>query len=134
MIYTFQREPISELILVDILIDEKFKFKMMLDTGASLTTFDLNPLYFSKYPIGNIHETVTVETASGKMEVDIIETKVISALGHTVCGMKVQMYDFFKHGIISDYDGILGLDFFKNTKFCIDMNNQTIEVTWLWPT
>ena len=128
MIYTFHREPISELILVDILIDEKYKFKMMLDTGASLTTFDLNPLYFSKYPIGNIHETVTVETASGKMEVDIIETKVISALGHTVRGMKVQMYDFFKHGIISDYDGILGLDFFKNTKFCIDMKNQTIEV------
>ena len=128
MIYTFQREPISELILVDILIDEKYKFKMMLDTGASLTTFDLNPLYFSKYPIGNIHETVTVETASGKMDVDIIETKAISALGHTVRGMKVQMYDFFKHGIISDYDGILGLDFFKNTKFCIDLKNRTIEV------
>ena len=51
-----------------------------------------------------------------------------SAFGHTVRGMKVQMYDFYKHGILSDYDGLLGLDFFKNTKFCIDMNNQTIEV------
>ena len=128
MIYTFKREPISGLILVDILIDGIYKFKMMLDTGASLTTFDLNPLYFSSYPVGNVHETVTVETASGKMEVDIIEIGAISALGHTVRGMKVQMYDFFKHGIISDYDGLLGLDFFKNTKFCIDMNNQTIEV------
>jgi hypothetical protein len=129
MIYTFSREPISGLILVDILIDEKYKFKMMLDTGASFTTFDLNPLYFSKYPVGNVLETGTVETASGKMEVDIIETKVISALGHTVLGMKVQMYDFFKHGIISDYDGLLGLDFFENTEFRIDMKNQTIEVS-----
>jgi len=128
MIYTFIREPISGLILVDILIDKMYKFKMMLDTGASFTTFDLNPLYFSKYPVGNVLETGTVETASGKMEVDIIETKVISALGHTVYGMKVQMYDFYKHGILSDYDGILGLDFFENTEFRINMKNQIIEV------
>ena len=128
MIYTFKREPISGLILVDILIDGIYKFKMMLDTGASLTTFDLNPLYFSMYSAGNVIETGTVETDRGKMEVDLIEIGAISALGHTVCGMKVQMYDFFKHGIISDYDGILGLDFFENTKFCIDMKNRTIEV------
>ena len=99
MIYKFKKEPISGLILVDILIDGLYKFKMMLDTGASLTTFDLNPLYFSMYPVGNIHETVTVETASGKMDVDIIEVGTISALGHTVHGMEVQMYDFFKHFI-----------------------------------
>jgi len=99
MIYKFKKEPISGLILVDILIDGLYKFKMMLDTGASLTTFDLNPLYFSMYPVGNIHETVTVEAASGKMDVDIIEVGTISVLGHTVHGMKVQMYDFFKHFI-----------------------------------
>ena len=128
MIYTFKRESISGLILVDILIDGKYKFKMMLDTGASYTTFDLNPLYFSMYPVGNVLETDMVETASGKMEVDIIEIGVISALGHTVRSMKVQIYDFFKHGIISDYDGILGLDFFENTEFRINMKNQTIEV------
>jgi hypothetical protein len=59
---------------------------------------------------------------------EIYETKVISAFGHTVRGMKVQMYDFFKHGIISDYDELLGLDFFENTEFRINMKNQTIEV------
>jgi predicted aspartyl protease len=128
MIYTFEKEPKSGLILVDILIDGIYDFKMMLDTGASYTTFDFNPLYIAGYPIGNIVGTGMVETASGKMEVDVIETKAISALGHTVHGMKIQMYDFFKHGIISDYDGLLGLDFFENTKFTIDMNHQTIEV------
>ena len=71
MIYIFQREPISGLILVDILIDGMYKLKMMLDTGASFTTFDLNPLYFSKYPVGNVFETEIDETASGKMVVDI---------------------------------------------------------------
>jgi hypothetical protein len=31
-------------------------------------------------------------------------------------------------GILSDYDGLLGLDFFENTVLCIDMKNHTIEV------
>jgi len=62
------------------------------------------------------------------MEVDVIETKSVSAFGHTVRGMKVQIYDFLKHGILSDYDGLLGLDFFENTEFRINMKNQTIEV------
>jgi len=128
MTHTFEREPKSGLILVHIWVDEKYKFKMMLDTGASVTTFDFNPLYFADYPIGNIVGTGMVETASGKMEVDIIETGAITAFGHTVRGMKVQMYDFLKHGIISDYDGLLGLDFFENTEFRINMKNQTIEV------
>ena len=42
--------------------------------------------------------------------------------------MNIQIYDFLAHGIISDYDGLLGLDFFENTRFCIDMKNQTIEI------
>ena len=128
MTYPFETDPIIRLIYVDIRLDDYHKFRMMLDTGATTTTFDINPLYLADYPISNIVEKGLVETASGMMEVDIIETKVISAFGHTVRGMKVQMYDFFKHGIISDYDGLLGLDFFENTEFRINMNNQTIEV------
>jgi len=129
MIYKFQKDPINGMILVYVELDKSHEFKMMLDTGASHTTFDVNPLYVAKYPIGDIIETGMVETASGTMEVDIIQTKAISAFGHTVRGMKVQMYDFLKLGIISDYDGLLGLDFFKNTKFAIDMIHQTIEVS-----
>ena len=116
------------MIYVDIRVGDVHKFRMMLDTGATTTTFDINALLFVGYPIGNIVEKNIVETASGMMEVDVIETKSVSAFGHTVRGMKVQMYDFYKQGILSDYDGLLGLDFFENTEFRIDMKNQTIEV------
>jgi len=116
------------MILVYVLMDENHDFKMMLDTGASNTTFDINTLLMADYPIGNIIETGMAETSGGIVEVDIIETNAIFAFGHTVHGMKIQIYDFHKHGILSDYDGLLGLDFFENTKFCIDMKNQTIEV------
>ena len=128
MTYPFETDPISRLIYIDIKVDENHKLRMMLDTGATTTTFDINPLYLVDYPVGNTIETGIVETASGKMEVDVIKTKSFSAFGHTVRGMKVQIYDFLKHGILSDYDGLLGLDFFENTKFSIDMKNQTIEV------
>jgi len=101
---------------------------MVLDTAASLTTLDSNALHMANYPIGNVVEKGMVETANGIVEVDMIETDEISAFGHAVHQMKVQIYDFLKHGILSNYDGLLGLDFFEHSKFCIDMKNQTIEV------
>ena len=128
MIYKFKKDPISGMILVYIQMNENHEFKMMLDTGASNTTFDINALLMANYSIEKITETGMAETAGGIIEIDIIQTKVISAFGHTVRGMKVQVFDFLKHGILSDYDGLLGLDFFDNTKFCVDMINQTIEV------
>ena len=128
MIYQFERDPISEIILIEVLLNGKHEFKMALDTGASTTTFDINALLMANFPIGDIIESGLVETANGIVEVDIIQTEDISAFGHTANGITVQVYDFLKHGIISDYDGVLGLDFIENTKFIVDMINQTIEV------
>jgi hypothetical protein len=54
--------------------------------------------------------------------------KSLTSLGRTVYNMPVQVYDFFFYFILSDYDGLLGLDFFKNSILCIDMKNNTIEV------
>ena len=106
MTHPFERDPRSGLILVKIRLNGKYKLKMALDTGASNTTFDINPLYMADYPIGDLLETGMVETASGFMKVNIIQTDVISAFGHSVSGMKVQIYDFLAHGIISNYDGV----------------------------
>ena len=128
MTYKFIKDPKGEIIYVSVWLDEKREFKMVLDTAASVTTFDINALRMIYYPIGNSIETGQVETANGIVEVDIIKTNVISAFGHTVRDMKVQIYDFLVHGIISDYDGLLGLDFFEDTEFTINMKNQTIEV------
>ena len=128
MTYPFHRDLESGLILVTVKLNESEELKMVLDTAASFTTFDLNVLRMIYFPIGNLIETGQVETANGIVEVDIIKTNAISAFGHTVRGMNIQMYDFLKHGILSDYDGLLGLDFFKDTAFRIDMKNQTIEV------
>jgi len=94
MTYPFETDPVSRLIYVYIQVDEDIKFRMMFDTGATNTTFDINALIVAGFPVGNVVGVNTVETAIGMMKVDVIETKSISAFGHTVRGMKVQMYDF----------------------------------------
>jgi hypothetical protein len=52
----------------------------------------------------------------------------LSALGLTRRNVEVQMYDFLKRGIRSNYQGVLGLDFFEGTKFTVNMVENTIEV------
>jgi len=128
MTYKFKKDPDSGMILVFVLIDETHEFKMMLDTGASRTTFDITALYMADYKMINVIDKSAVETANGIVEVSIFKVDSLSALGHTIYDMKVQVYDFFAHGILSDYDGVLGLDFFENTRFTIDMINQSIEI------
>ena len=128
MTYPFEREPISGIIIVYVWLNENYKMKMVLDTGASYTTFDINALHFVGYPLGKIIGTGMAETANGKIEVSICRVEKIAAFGHDVRDVPVQLYDYLVHGIVSDYDGVLGLDFFEGTKFTIDMKNQTIEV------
>jgi hypothetical protein len=41
---------------------------------------------------------------------------------------QIQVYDFLAHGIFSDYNGLLGLDFLEGCKFCIDMKNNIITL------
>ena len=128
MSYPFIRDPESGMIFIAVRLDKQHSFKMVLDTGASCTTFDISALYMADYTIGSSIEKGAIETANGIVEVRIFEVESISALGHTLNNKPIQVYDFLVHGILSDYDGVLGIDFFENTRFCIDMNKQTIEI------
>ncbi|MCL2073246.1 MAG: aspartyl protease family protein [Marinilabiliaceae bacterium] len=128
MTYQFNRDPESGMILVTVWLDDENELKMALDTGATRTTFDFNALHLAEYPVKDITEKGAIETANGIIDVGVFKVDSLSAFGHTKRNMKVQVYDFLAHGILSDYEGVLGLDFFENTAFRIDMKNQTIEV------
>jgi predicted aspartyl protease len=128
MKYKFERDSEGEIILLTVLIDGKHTFKMVLDTGASRTTIDSTALHMVDCQVGDSRETATIETANGIVTVDVFEVDSISSLGHTKRHVPIQVYDFLAHGILSDYDGLLGLDFFAGTKLCIDMITNTIEI------
>jgi hypothetical protein len=128
MIYSFDRELVSGAIIVTVELEGVHNLKMLLDTGASRTTIDSTALYLSEYKFGNTLGISTVETANGIVEVEGFETGTFSSLGITKSNFPIQVYDFLAHGILSDYDGLLGLDFFENTIFCINMKDNTITI------
>ena len=129
MNYKFKREPESGLILVNVEIDDKYELKMILDTGATNTTIDSNALYLLGYDLKDNIGSVEIETANGIIETEIFEINSFASLGMTKYNFQIQVYDFLAHGIFSDYNGLLGLDFLEGTKFCIDTRENTITLT-----
>ncbi len=128
MIYKFKREPESGLILVNIEIDYKYELKMILDTGCSNTTIDSNALYLLGHDLKDSIGTVEIETANGVVETQVYELNTFGSLGMVKQNFQIQVYDFLAHGIFSDYNGLLGLDFLEGTKFCIDTIENTITI------
>ena len=128
MTYKFKREPESGLILVNIEVDKKYELKMILDTGATNTTIDSNALYLLGHDLKDSIGTVEIETANGVIETEVFELNSFSSLGIFKEKFQIQVYDFIAHGIFSDYNGLLGLDFLEGTKFCIDTLENTISI------
>ena len=129
MTYKFRREPESGLILVNVEIDNKYELKMIFDTGATNTTIDSNALYLLGYDLKDNIGSVEIETANGIIETEVFEINSFASLGLTKDSFQIQVYDFLAHGIFSDYNGLLGLDFLEGTKFCIDTIQNTISLT-----
>ena len=129
MTYTFKREPESGLILVNIEIYDKYELKMIFDTGATNTTIDSNALYLFGYDLKDNIGTVDIETANEIIETEVFEVHTFSSLGLKKENFQIQVYDFVAHGIFSDYNGLLGLDFLEGTRFCLDTIENTITIS-----
>ncbi len=125
--HPFQRQE-NGLILIVAKIDSKYRLKLILDTGATHTTIDKKTIYLCGYRPNNILSHSKVETANGLIEVDNFEANNLFALGISKDNFKIQAYDFAEHGIYSDYNGVLGLDFLENVKFCIDTKFNLITL------
>ena len=51
------------------------------------------------------------------------------ASGITRSNIEVCSYDFLANQVLSEFDGVLGLDFFETEKICIDFAESEITVT-----
>ena len=126
--FGFEIEDIDSLIVtVDCNIHGD-DYVLALDTGASNIVVDLAALIILGYEIKDSIRTVEFETAKGSLTAYVFVVKEISALGITRYNMEICSYDFFNNNIFSDMQGVLGLDFFRDCKFCIDMVQQVITV------
>ena len=125
--FTFERKEQDDIIIL-IGSADGHKIEMALDTAASHSVIDFNLLlmmgYSPKLAIGKME----VETSNGIISVDRYQIQSLEMLGKTVTSFEVTSYDFLEKGILSPYQGVLGLDFFEQTILTIDFINQEV---WL---
>ena len=122
---TFTRLTDDSLIVVPCSIDNN-PLSLALDTGASHTTVDLTPMLMAGYEISHAIRTEKIETASGIIDAHIFIVKSFTALGATKKNIMVCAYDFFAYHYLTDFDGVIGLDFFEDLKFCVNLKKGEI--------
>ena len=128
-VFPFDLPTNENVIIVNASIQEKYKFRLALDTAATHTTIDSNVLYLSGYELKNSKGEFEIETANGIIIVERYDLEQIECLGISKINFEVQVYDFLAHGITSDYDGVVGLDFLKENKFCIDILKGEVSIS-----
>ena len=126
--FSFDPPSGDDVIIINASIEGKFKFRLALDTAATHTTIDSNVLYFSGYQLKNSKGEKEVETSNGIIVVETYDIEQFECLGIIKTDFEVQVYDFLAHGITSEYDGVIGLDFLKEHKFCVDIVKGEISV------
>jgi predicted aspartyl protease len=118
----------EEVVVLEALINGKNELLLALDTAATHTTIDSNSLHLFGFSLNNRKDRVEVETSNGIIITEIYELPTLEILGIVETNFDVQVYDFIAHGITSNYDGVLGLDFLKKRKFCLDLPNGEITI------
>lgn len=116
------------IVIIDAIIDDKIELKLAIDTASTHTTIDSNILHLSGYSFENKIGKIEVETSNGVIVTDIFTIEKVEAFGEVEQKFDVQVYDFLAHGITSNYDGVIGLDFLKKRKFCLDISNGQLTL------
>ena len=127
-VFHFDLPTDEEIIIVNASIGRKYKFRLALDTAATHTTIDSSVLYLSGYELKNTKGEKEIETSNGIIVVETYNIESLECLGITKADFEVQVYDFLAHGITSDYDGVIGLNFLREHKFCIDIVKGEVSV------
>jgi predicted aspartyl protease len=128
MNFPLVRDTESGSMLVLVRLDNRHRLRMILDTGASISTIDSNSLYMAGYDLKNAIGIQDIETASGVIQTEVFAIQKLVGLGITKIDFPVIVYDFLAHGILSNYQGLLGMDFFEGTKFCIDTVKNQLSI------
>lgn len=126
--FSFDLLTDEDVVIVNASIEGKYEFRLALDTAATHTTIDSNILYFSGYELKNSKGEREIETSNGIIVVEVYDIERLECLGITKTNFEVQVYDFLAHGITSNYDGVVGLNFLKDHKFCLDIAKGEISV------
>ena len=127
-VFAFDLQTDEDIIVVNAVIEGKYQCRLALDTAATHTTIDSNVLYFTGYELKDSKGEREIETSNGIIIVELYTIERLECLGINKSDFEVQVYDFLSHGITSDYDGVIGLDFLKSHKFCVDITRGELTI------
>jgi hypothetical protein len=126
-IYKFELQDEDSLVVIDCKV-RHHNFSLAVDTGASHTVIDLTALLMIGFTLNDVVRTVQLETGKGVIDAYVFKLNQFTTLDKTIQNMEVCAYDFIANAIFSDFDGVLGLDFFRNSELIINFKNYTIQL------
>lgn len=124
--FHFNLSSDEDLILLPVVLDG-YEVQLALDTAATQTIIDFNVLLMLGYSESDVSGSHTIETAGGYLEAQVFRVSDLSVLGKKFENFDLFSYDFLKIGLLSSYDGVLGLDFFRpGGRLTIDFDTQEL--------
>ena len=135
MKYSFSLQNEDDLIVITTYIKlhnkpNYYPLSLVLDTGASHTVIDLNMLLIAGYDKSlRLDKNVKVQTANKIIDADKFLLDEVKILGRVVKNFEITTYDFLAQDDVLSYDGVLGLDFFRNTELHIDFKKSVLTIT-----
>ena len=123
--YSFKRDTEDDLIIVQVQIGNSL-VDLVLDTGASHTFIDFGILIKEGFRLNDTKGLVPVETANGIIIANRFDVQTINGLGIEKKNFEVTSYLF--DDPVSDFKGVIGLDFLENTEICINFKKTLITI------
>lgn len=80
------------------------------------------------FTMNDVIRIVQLETGKGVVDAYVFKVNKFTSLGKTIDSIEICSYDFIGNAIFSDFDGVLGLDFFRNSELIIDFKRMIISL------
>ena len=93
------------------------------------TVIDTTALLLANCRLSHSQDKPLLETASGIVTAELFEISSLLSLGIRRNDFQDHAYDLIGNGVLTEIDGVLGLDFFEGYKFCVDSGLFEITVT-----
>ena len=125
---THRFNPVGGLVIVDGLVSGPIgvtRVRLAVDTGATSTILNLRILENIGYEPSST-TSIEIGTGSGKEGGSIVVVDALQALGITNRHVEVLSFRLPNHIKV---DGVLGRDFFRNRRLCIDFAAGEIELS-----
>lgn len=112
--------------LIEVLLDDRQKVILLIDTGASMTVVHPSVLTGLGYRLGG--RSANFATANGVVRAPLVTISSLSLGGRSVQPMVIGALSIARGNSNHNIDGLLGMDFLKRFEFSIDQDAGVLNL------